>query len=83
MKYIITYYRTQGVGSPSLVLQQYLFREIPVCFVCVCSAENEQKRESASEFVKNFLTGQTILTGPDWSKVLTEPLLLLEMHWLM
>ena len=54
MKYIITYYRTQGVGSPSLVLQQYLFREIPVCFVCVCSAENEQKRESANEFVKNL-----------------------------
>lgn len=39
MKYLTTYYRRQGEGGCSLLLQQYVCRQAPVCFACLCTAD--------------------------------------------
>lgn len=37
MEYLTTCYRRQGERGCSLLLQQYLCRQTPVCFACLCS----------------------------------------------
>lgn len=40
MEYLTTYYRQQREGGGcSLLLQHYLSRQVPVCFACLCTAE--------------------------------------------
>lgn len=43
MKYLTTYSRREGSGS--LLLQEYLCRDIPACFACLCSRNGEGGRE--------------------------------------
>ncbi|MCM1057083.1 MAG: hypothetical protein NC517_05685 [Firmicutes bacterium] len=40
MEYLMTCYRRQGEGGCSLLLQQYVCRRTPVCFACLCTAED-------------------------------------------
>lgn len=42
MKYITAIHRQQGEGTPSLLLQQFVCRGVPVCFACLERAENEK-----------------------------------------
>lgn len=39
MEYLISCYRRQGERGCSLLLQHYLCRQTPVCFACICTAE--------------------------------------------
>ncbi|MCM1025600.1 MAG: hypothetical protein NC432_04155 [Roseburia sp.] len=43
MNYLTAYSRREG-GS-SLLLQEYLCREVPACFACLCSRDAEESRE--------------------------------------
>lgn len=43
MEYLTTYIRQEGGGS--LLLQEYLCRNIPACFTCLCTREGEEGRE--------------------------------------
>lgn len=52
MKYITTYFRTQGEGSPSLVLQQFLYRRVPVCLACMCLSKSKEGQDWAAVFVE-------------------------------
>lgn len=42
MEYMTAYYRRQEESGCSLLLQQYLCRQTPVCFACLCTAEGEE-----------------------------------------
>lgn len=42
MEYLTTYIRQEGGGS--LLLQEYLCRDIPACFACLCTREGEEGR---------------------------------------
>lgn len=44
MEYLTTCYRQQGESGCSLLLQQYLCRQMPVCFACLCTEEGEGGR---------------------------------------
>lgn len=39
MEYVTTCYRRQGESGCSLLLLQYLCRQTPVCFACICTVE--------------------------------------------
>lgn len=44
MYYLTAYYRKEREGLPSLVLQQFICRKIPVCFLCVCNSTEFTKK---------------------------------------
>ena len=55
MEYLTTYYRQQGEEGCSLLLQQYLCRQVPVCFACLCTAEGEEGSEVCKVMIDRFL----------------------------
>lgn len=42
MEYVTSFYRQQGRNGTSLLLQQYLCRQIPVCFGCICAGAEDE-----------------------------------------
>ncbi len=55
MKYLTAFYLQQGEEHTSLVLQQYQCRNVPVCFVCLCTCQNKRNRESCRCFTGELL----------------------------
>ncbi len=55
MEYLTTCYRRQGEGGCSLLLQQYLYRQVPVCFACLCTAEGRKAKEDCRELAQLLL----------------------------
>lgn len=41
MEYLTTYHKRQGEGGCSLLLQHYLWGQVPVCFAMLCTSEGE------------------------------------------
>lgn len=54
MKYITTYVRAQGEGAPSLVLQQFRYRNIPVCFACILWDKDSKASGTARRLSENM-----------------------------
>lgn len=57
MEYLTTCYRRQGESGCSLLLQQYLCRQTPVCFACLCTEEGEEgsmRCRNAAESLLNW-----------------------------
>lgn len=61
MKYITAYYRQQGEETPSLLLQQFVYRGVPVCFACLQTRKEETK--GIKEWVRSF----------SWEKAIKKP----------
>lgn len=55
MDYLTTCYRRQEEGGCSLLLQQYLCRQTPVCFACLCSAAGGEGRKVCRSMAESLL----------------------------
>lgn len=70
MKYKIAYYRKQGKNSPAYVVYQFIYRKIPVCFVCICSGEgmeNEDRNQVITGRLREWFLGY------NWKKAVRRP----------
>jgi len=75
MEYLTTCYRRQGEGGCSLLLQQYLYRQVPVCFACLCTAEGIQAGEDCRDLAQRLLNW---CRGVSWHRAVKKPDMWLE-----
>lgn len=70
MEYLTSYYRRQGESGCSLLLLQYLCRQTPVCFACICTAEGADREQLCAETVEKL---KTWCRGVSWHKAAAHP----------
>ena len=70
MEYLTSCYRRQGEQGNSLLLQQYLCRQTPVCFACLCTCGGQRSREAA-----RYITGLLLVWCRrfPWRKAVDRP----------
>lgn len=75
MEYLTTCYRRQEEGGCSLLLQQYMCRQVPVCFACLCTAGGEAGREICRNTAESLINWSRKVP---WHRVAARPALWLE-----
>lgn len=75
MEYLTTCYRRQGEGGCSLLLQQYLCRQTPVCFACLCTAEGGEGSRTCRDTAESLLNWSRKVL---WHKAAARPAAWLE-----
>ncbi|MDE6639375.1 MAG: hypothetical protein K2K63_02470 [Acetatifactor sp.] len=75
MEYLTTCYRRRGEGGCSLLLQQYLCRQTPVCFACLCTAEGSEGSRTCRDTAESFLNWSRKVP---WHKAAVRPAMWME-----
>lgn len=75
MEYLTTCYKRQGEGGCSLLLQQYLCRQTPVCFACLCTAEGGDAEMTCRDMAESLLNWSRKVP---WHKAAVRPVMWLE-----
>ena len=75
MEYLTTCYKRQGESGCSLLLQQYLCRQTPVCFACLCTAEGGDAERICRDTAESLLNWSRKAA---WHKAAVRPFIWLE-----
>lgn len=75
MEYLTTCYKRQGEGGCSLLLQQYICRQTPVCFACLCTAEGGEGSRTCRDTAESLLNWSRNIP---WHKAAVRPAMWLE-----
>ncbi len=70
MEYLTACCRQRGEGGCALLLQQYLCRRVPVCFACICTAEEDRGRETCGNMAERLLNW---CRGVPWHRAAGRP----------